>query len=65
MTITNKRLNGGQPIIFSKIPQMNRCSLFVGVFFSSQRGSPPFFEKGKMEVRDEDKIMRIKSNKNI
>ena len=48
----------------SKIPQMNWCSL-LGQIFSSQRGLYYILKKGKMEVRDEDKIMRIKSNKYI
>ena len=63
-SITNMNLNGGHPIIFFKDSTDELMFPSWPEFFFS-KGSLLYFEKGKMEVRDEDKVMRIKSNKYI
>ena len=55
-------LNGGHPIIFFKDSTDELMFPSWPEFFFS-KGSLLYFEKGKMEVRDEDKVMRINSNK--
>ena len=56
-------LNGGHPIIFFKDSTDELMFPSWSEFFFSSKGFLLYFGKGKMEVRDEDKVMSIKSNK--